>query len=118
MKDVTQTRIASALTAALGVWLLLSPIFIETTGGALVSTLIAGSILTLAGIVEFFWENIVPSWASGLTAAWMAISTAIFGMTDLLFWNTILIAAAIFAVAIWDATEVGKVVAQRHHTRA
>lgn len=117
MRDVTQTRIASVLTAALGVWLLLSPLFIETTNGALVSTLIAGSVLTLAGIVEFFWENIVPSWASGLTATWMAISTAVFGMTDVLFWNTILVAIVTLAVAVWDGTEVSRV-AERHHTHA
>jgi hypothetical protein len=117
MKDVTQTRIASVLTAALGVWLLLSPIFIETTGGALVSALIAGSILTLAGIVEFFWENTVPSWISGLTATWMAMSIAVFGMVDALFWNTVLVALAALTVAVWDGVEVGRV-AERHHARA
>lgn len=117
MNDVTQTRIASVLTAALGVWLLLSPIFIETTGGAFVSTLIAGSILMLAGIVEFFWENTVPSWISGLTATWMFISAAVFGMIDLLFWNTIAVATIALLTAIWDGVEVGKV-AQHHHIHA
>lgn len=117
MKDVTQTRIASVLTAALGVWLLVSPLFIETTNGALVSTLIAGSIFTLAGIVELFWENTVPSIVSGVTAVWMAISTITFNMTDALLWNTIIIAAAMLLVAIWDGIEIGKV-AERHHIHA
>lgn len=117
MNDVTQTRIASVLTAALGVWLLLSPIFIATTGGALVSALVAGSILTLAGIVEFFWENTVPGWISGLTAVWVAISAVTFSMDGALFWNTILVAVAAVMVAIWDGVEVSKV-AEQHHTHA
>lgn len=118
MNEVTQTRIASILTTALGVWLLLSPLFIATTGGALVSTLIVGGVLTLAGIVEFFWENTVPSWISGLTAVWMAISTTAFDMTDGLLWNTLAAAVATLLIAVWDGVEVSKVAEQRHHTHA
>lgn len=114
MKDVMQTRIASVLTAVLGLWLLLSPTFITTTGGALASTLVAGSVLTLAGIVELFWKNTVPSWISGLTAAWLLVSTSVFGMADALFWDTIAAAAIAFMAAIWDGIEISKV-AQRHH---
>ena len=117
MNDVTQTRVASVLTAVIGIWLLLSPLFITTSGGALVSTLVVGGILLLAGVIELFWESTIPSWVSGLTAIWMAGSTALFGMGGLLFWDTIAAATATLLIAMWDGVEIGRV-AQKHHTHA
>lgn len=117
MDDVMQTRIASVLTAIVGIALLFSPLFMTITGGALISTYIAGGILTLAGVVQFFWENTIPSWVSGLTAAWLAISAVVFSMGGALLWTTIVAAAVAFLLAVWDGVEVDQV-AQRHHVHA
>jgi hypothetical protein len=117
MNDVTQTRIASILTAGIGVWLLLLPLFVTVSGGALASTLIAGGVLALAGVVQLFWENTIPSWISGLAAAWLAFSAFVFTMADGLFWNTTIAAVAALLLAMWDGIEVDKV-AERHHTHA
>lgn len=113
MNDIMQTRIASVLTAAVGVALLFSPLFVTITGGALISTFIAGGTLTLAGVVQFFWENTIPSWVSGLTAVWLAISAVVFSMSGTLLWTTLVAAAAAFLLAMWDGVEVDQV-AQRH----
>lgn len=117
MNDVIQTRIASLLTVGVGLWLLLSPLFLTIEGDALASTLVTGGILTLAGLVQTVWQNTVPSWVSGLTAIWMGVSAAIYGMTDALLWSTVIASVATFVLAIWDGIEVDRV-AQRHHTHA
>lgn len=117
MDDVMQTRVASVLTAVVGVALLFSPLFVTITGGALVSTFIAGGILAVAGVVQFFWENTIPSWVSGLTAAWLAISAVVFSMGGALLWTTLVAAAVAFLLAMWDGVEVDQV-SQRHHARA
>ena len=117
MDDVMQTRVASVLTAAVGVALLLSPLFVTVTGGALISTFIAGGLLVLAGVVQVFMENTIPSWVSGLTAVWIAISAAVFGMTGTFLWVTLAAAAAAFLLAMWDGVEVDQV-AQKHHVHA
>ena len=117
MNNVMQTRIASLLTAVVGVWLLISPLFIAITGGALVSTFIVGGILVAAGIVQFFWENTVPSWVSGLTAIYMAVSAVAFSMSGGVLWSTLAAAAAAFLLALWDGAEVDQVI-QQHHVHA
>lgn len=117
MDNVMQTRVASVLTAIVGIALLFSPLFVTITGGALVSTFIAGGILTLAGVIQYFWENTIPSWVSGLTAAWLAISAVVFSMSGALLWTTIAAAAVAFLLAVWDGVEVDQV-AQKHHVHA
>jgi len=117
MNDTMQTRVASLLTAAIGVWLLFSPLFIGITGGALISTFITGGILVLAGAVQYFWENTLPSWVGGATAIWMAVSAVVFSMSGALVWSTLAAAAAAFILAMWDGVEVEHVV-QRHHVHA
>lgn len=115
MNDITQARIASVLMAGIGGWLMLLPLFITISNGALVSTLITGGVLGLAGIVQLFWESTVPSWVSGIAAVWAIISAFVFGMSGGLFWNTALAAVAAMLLAMWDAIEIDKV-AERHHT--
>jgi|SRR5579883_2236812 len=115
MNNVMQTRVASVLIAAVGIWLLVSPLFIATTGGALISTLAVGGVLGLAGIVQFFWENAIPSWVSGLAAAWLAVSAVVFSMDSALLWSTGLAAAATFLLALWDGIEVDQVAQEHAH---
>jgi len=113
MDDIAQSRVASAITIVFGVWLLVSPIFINLTGGALVSTLITGAIVAIAGVVQLFWENTIPSWVNGLAAVWLLIATIVFGMTGAQVWSELVSAIVIFVAATWDGIEVDQV-HQRH----
>lgn len=117
MDNVMQTRVASVLTIAVGIALLFSPLFVTITGGALVSTFITGGVLAIAGIVQIFWENTIPSWVSGLAAVWLAVSAVVFTMSGALLWTTLVAAAAAFILAMWDGVEVDQV-AQHHHVHA
>lgn len=116
MGDVMQTRLASILTALVGVGLLLLPLFISITGGALISTLVVGGVLVLAGAAQVFWESTLPSWVSGLTAVWLAVSAVVFSMSGTLLWSTLVAAAAAFLLAVWDGVEVDQV-SQRHQAQ-
>ena len=113
MDDVTQMRVASLSAAVVGVWLLVSPLVISISGGALVSTLIVAGVLVLARIVQIFWENTIPSWVCGLTTIWMSISVVAFSMSGALLWSTLAAAAAVFLLALWDGVEVDQVA--HHH---
>ena len=117
MNDVMQTRVASVLTAVVGAWMLVSPLFISITGRALISTLVVGGILVVAGIVQYFWENTIPSWVSGLTAVWLAVSTIVFQLSGALLWSSLIAALATFFLAIWNVLEVDQV-AEQHHAHA
>lgn len=115
MNDIMQTRIASVLSAAVGVALLFSPLFVTITGGALISTFIVGGVLTLAGLTQIFWENALPSWVGGLTAIWMAVSAVVFSMSGVLLWMTLIAAAVVFLLATWDGVEIERVQHQHVH---
>jgi len=115
MNNVMQKRIASSLTAIIGVALLVSPLFVSITGGALISTFIVGGVLVLAGMVQVFWDNILPSWVSGLAAAWLLLSAIVFTMSGALLWVTLAAAAGAFILALWDGIEVDLVQQQHHH---
>jgi len=114
MRELSQSRFASTLTIILGIWLLVSPIFISITGAALVSLLITGAIITLAGLVQLAWENSVPSWIVGLAAIWLFISALGYTVSGAVVWNQVIFAIIAFALAIWDGIEISTV-QNRHH---
>ncbi len=114
MNDVAQSRAASVLMVFLGGWLMLSPIWISITGGALTSLLVVGGIMALAGLVQLFTENSLPSWITALAAIWLFVSAFTFDVSDSVIWNQIASAVAAFVLAAWDVTEVTEV-HNRHH---
>ena len=83
MNDKDQTRFASVLTFLAGVWVAISPTWIHVSGAALASVVITGIVIALAGFVQYFWENTLPSWIGGLAAVWLFLS--IFIMTSMHF---------------------------------
>lgn len=117
MKDLYQSRTASILTLALGVWLLLSPLAISISGGALVSLLIVGAVMVASGLVQLFTDNNLPSWVMGLAAVWLFISAFAFSVSNAVMWNEILSAIAAFILATWDGVETSEV-QRRHHAGA
>ncbi|MCL4357942.1 hypothetical protein M1512_03555 [Patescibacteria group bacterium] len=88
MKDITQSRLSSMLTVLVGAWLLLSPIWISITGGALVSLFITGGIITLAGLVQLFTDYSIPSYIVILSAIWLFLSAFVFtAVSNTVIWN-------------------------------
>ena len=117
MNSVTQSRIASALTAAVGVWLLVSPLFISISGNALISQLIVGGVIAVAGLVQIVWENTIPSWVNAAAAIWLIISTFLFSASTAAVWSAVIAAAATLVLATWDGIEVDQL-SREHHAQA
>ena len=117
MERLAQSRLASALTALVGVWLMLSPIFISVSGAALVSLLITGAVMIVFGLVQLATENVLPSWINALAAIWLFLSALSFTVSTAVVWNQIVFAVIAFALALWDGTEMREV-HRLHHGAA
>ncbi len=113
MNDRNQTRLASVLTLLAGVWVAISPMWIPVTGAALTSVIVTGIVIALAGAIQFFWENVLPSWVGGLAAVWLFLSTFVYGVGTAAAWNQIISAIVTIILVYWDGFEVAQV--ERHH---
>lgn len=103
-----QSQLASVLMLAVGLWLLLTPLFITMSGGALVNILVVGAIVALAGLVELFWRNTLPSWLSALAAVWLFVSLLFFDMSAAAAWNIAVSALVTFVLSVWDGAEISQ----------
>jgi uncharacterized membrane protein (UPF0136 family) len=119
MEAQVKTRTGSVITLLIGVWVALSPIWITMTGGQITSVIITGVIIALAGLVQYFWANSLPSWISGLASAWLFISAFLFSAGTGVKWSNILSAIAVFILSFWDGVEVAQYreYQQQHHAR-
>lgn len=104
----SQSIFASLLEVLVGAWAMLIPVFTSVTGGALTSVLITGGVVAFAGLVQLFWENVLPSWVDALAAVWLFISAYAFTVSTAATWNMALAAMAAFLLAVWDGVEVGQ----------
>lgn len=116
MNDLTQSRLASVLTVLVGGWLMLSPVFISITGGALVSLMVVGGIFVVAGVVQYFWESTLPSWLTAMTAIYLFVSAIGFQVSDAAMWNQVVAAIVTFVLATWDGVEMMEVRRLHHGT--
>jgi len=117
MEQLSQSRLASALTVLLGVWIMVSPVFISISGAALTSLLITGGVMIVFGLVQMAWENSLPSWINALAAVWLFVSAFTFTVSNAVIWNQVISALLAFALAVWDGAEMGAV-QRMHHTHA
>lgn len=115
MNAKTQSVIASVLEVVVGAWVMLVPVFTSLTGAALVSTLITGGVIVVAGLVQLFWENSLPSWVDGLASLWLLVSLAVFSVSTAVVWNLALAGIAAFLIALWDGYEVEEVHQSHRH---
>jgi uncharacterized membrane protein (UPF0136 family) len=107
MNNLGQSRLASVVALLVGAWVAISPIWISVTGGALTSVIITGIVIAVAGLVQLFWKNAIPSWISGLAAVWLFISAFAFSnMGTSAMWSMVVSAIAVFILAFWDGMEV------------
>ncbi|MEJ0073494.1 MAG: hypothetical protein WDN27_05455 [Candidatus Saccharibacteria bacterium] len=114
MERLSQSRLASALTIAVGAWLMLSPIFISTTGAALVSLLIVGAVMIVFGFAQLGTDNTSPSWINAAASLWLLVSTLFLGMSGAVITNQVIFAIIGFILATWDGAEMGEVHRLRH----
>jgi len=115
MEDREQSRVASVLVLLVGAWLLISPIWIPIEDTALVSLLIVGVVMVGAGFVQYFSESTVPSWIIGVAAAWLFVSTFVFGVGMAAVYSQLIAAIAALALAYWDGMEITHVHNGRQH---
>lgn len=101
-----QSKTTSVIILLVGIWVALSPIWISMTGGQIASVIATGSIIAIAGLVQYFWENTLPSWLSGLASIWLFISAFMFSAGTGVKWSNILSAIAVFVLSYWDGIEV------------
>jgi hypothetical protein len=114
MKDVTQSRFAGGGIILLGLWLVLSPIWISMTGWMLASTLILGGFITLMGATQMFTENTMPSWLVGLAAALLCAAAFSFDASSNAQWSAVASASAAVLLALWDGVEVYQIHSHHH----
>ncbi len=115
MRDLTQSRIASGLSVLSGGWLLFTPLIISISGAALVNLLITGAVVVLAGLVQIFWLNSLPSWVNALAAIWMFIAAFAFSVSTAASLNEVIVALVVLILASWDSIEVDEARQSKHH---
>jgi hypothetical protein len=116
MRELNQSRFASVLTIILGAWLLLSPAFISISGAALGSLIVTGIVVVLAGLMQLFMKNSVPSWITGIAAVYLLITAFSFSVSNAVAWNQVLSAIIGFVLAVWDGFEISEF--RSHHAHA
>lgn len=110
MESLSQSRLASVLTLLVGIWLIISPLFISITGGALTNILIVGAIIALSGLVQYFWTgSTLPSWVSAIASVWLFIAAFAFSVSTGMAWNEAISAVVAFILATWDGVEVSQI---------
>lgn len=108
MDTKMQSQLAGILTAVVGLWLLMTPLFITMSGGALVNILVVGALIAFAGLVELFWKNTLPSWLGAVAAVWLFVSILLFDMSANAAWNMAISAIIAFVLSVWDGAEVSQ----------
>jgi uncharacterized membrane protein len=114
MQSIQQSRLASVLILLAGVWVLISPVFISITGGALVNIMIMGGIIALAGLVQLMWTSSLPSWVGGIVAVWLFIAAFVFNVSNAISWNEVISAIIVFMLVTWDGVEITQVQHGQH----
>ncbi|HEX5455984.1 MAG TPA: hypothetical protein VFW77_01320 [Candidatus Saccharimonadales bacterium] len=115
MEKMSQSRLASILTMVVGIWLLVSPAFMSVTGGALTNMMIIGAVFVVAGFIQLFWVNTLPSWINALVAIWLFISAFSYSVGNGIAWSETISAVVVFILATWDGVEISQVRQDRQH---
>jgi hypothetical protein len=113
MEAKTQIRLASLLTALLGLWIAFSPLFMSATGAGLVNVVATGTALALFGLIQVFSHNSLPSWFSALAGMWLFVSAFVFSVSPSMSSNEVIAGVAAIILALWDST----VVEETYHTQ-
>jgi hypothetical protein len=112
MQYLSQSRLASVLTILVGAWMLLTPLAISMTGAALVSILITGAVVAIAGLAQLLLTNTLPSWVIALAGVWLFIAAFAFTISAGAAWNEAIFGIIAFILATWDGIEMNE---YHHH---
>lgn len=72
--------------------------------------------IAVAGVMQLFWKDALPSWVTGMAGLWLLASVVIFGVTGAALWNLAISAVAAILLAGWDGLEVEQM--QHRHSHA
>ncbi len=116
-QELNSIRTASVITMIVGVWLVISPLFISITGGALVNQLVIGAIFFVLGVAQMVSRNTVASWLTGIAAIWIIASAFVLNLSTGSIWNEAVTGLVALAMAIWDGQAVTRLNASHQPTR-
>jgi hypothetical protein len=109
MKKQSQSRLASILLLLVGLWVLLSPIWVAVSGAAFANVIVVGIIMIITSAIQLFLDNTtIPSWVNGVLAAWLLVSAFVFGVGAGAMASQIISAILAFVFAYWDGVEISE----------
>jgi len=99
------SRWASSVNVLFGLWLFFIPTFLWSASGASFwNDIIIGAAITIIGAFSVYSaaNGGATKWSSGLNTLlglWMIVSAFIWGATNLLFWNDIVVGVVVAVLA-------------------
>lgn len=115
-KSVTD-RWQDSLAVLLGVWLFFSAWILGFTeiSAAFWNALIFGAILAVAAFLALFNDQVWEDWVDAVIGLWLMISPWVLGFAMLIgdgaqfaaTWNTVIVGAVVFVLAIWSISDQG-----------
>lgn len=107
-RDNNLISIASMVTVAAGLWLVISTLLFQLSGTIFWSQLISGALLIMIGGSEFYTRVRWTSWAAGAVGIWLVVSSFMLDTSAAVFWNAMVVSLIVFVMAIWDGSLVGR----------
>lgn len=110
MDSMLQKRTASVVVALTGLWVAVSPLFIDMPDNATWNAVIGGGLLALIGVAQMFLRSGIPSLLGMLVAVWFGFAVFIFDQSTAAMWSLGVAAAVGLVASVWDevaALDVG-----------
>lgn len=115
MRDRDQSRLASILALLVGIWVVISPVWISMSGAAMASLIIVGIIIIVSSLLQLgYGREMAPSWIVALAAVWLFISAFMFTMGAGAMYSQMISAILAFIFAVWDGVEVKNIQSHQH----
>lgn len=104
-----QIRGASGINLAIGIWLIIAPFVLATTGAALVNDVAVGIVIAALAAVRIARPAAATkpaSWVNAVLGAWLIVAPFALGyISQAAFWNDILVGVAVLVFALWSASQ-------------
>lgn len=104
-----QIRGASGINLAIGIWLIIAPFLLATTGVAMLNDVVVGIAIALLAAVRVSRPAVSTkpaSWINAVLGAWLIIAPFALGyISPAAFWNDIIVGAAVLILGIWSGMQ-------------
>ena len=102
-------RTLSVVSLLAGLWLAISPYFLDYSGlgSAMTNSVIIGIVVAVLAIVRFNEDQMTwPSWLNALLGVWMILAPAVIGFSysSTAGLNSLILGIVILVVEGWDAS--------------